>query len=439
MTSHDRALPDDDAERRLIHDEVHARASARITLPAYVLYVAVLNRQVSLDNELAHLQRLFSQDELSTFATHANFCRLDLKDGIQLTWERHSEFTSYAFVVPILGGFDLTTTDTHVLFESRLPADWLYQIPGKTLAAIKLVMLHADVVNREDLLQQARRFFDGQTVVASVMGARGHSLSLTDFKLHADGFEHMMVLAPVETTETRAGRISQRLLELETYRLMALKGLPVAKLLGPSLSSADYELAEITRKLESKDSSDQLLLDRLISLAAMVERATTEHNYRFSATRAYAALVSQRISELRESPIPGTQTIGEFMQRRLSPAIATVLSTADRLNSLSERVSRVSALLRTRVDIATEVQSQHLLQKLTRGQALQLRLQATVEGLSIAAISYYVVSLIFYIAKAAKAAGLPIHVEITTGALIPLVVWIVWRMTREVHKKLVAD
>jgi uncharacterized membrane-anchored protein len=142
---------------------------------------------------------------------------------------------------------------------------------------------------------------------------------------------------------------------------------------------------------------------------------------------------------LRETAIPGTQTVGDFMQRRLSPAIATVAATAQRLASLSERVARTSALLRTRVDIATEVQNQQLLEKLTRGQELQLRLQATVEGLSIAAISYYVVSLLLYAGKALKAMGLPINPEMAAGAMIPLVLWASWATIRRIHKKLRPD
>jgi uncharacterized membrane-anchored protein len=264
----------------------------------------------------------------------------------------------------------------------------------------------------------------------------GHSWALTEFRIGADGFERMLVIAPENTTETRAGRISQRLLEIETYRLMALRGLPVAKQLGPMLSESEEALAAITARLENKSASDQELLDTLVSLAARVERATAEHNYRFSATRAYDTLVSQRLKELRETAIPGTQTLGEFMQRRLSPAMATVAATAQRLGSLSERVSRTSALLRTRVDIATEVQNQQLLEKLTRGQELQLRLQSTVEGLSIAAISYYVISLLLYGGKALKAVGVPINPEIVVGALVPLVLWAVWRTTRRIHARL---
>jgi uncharacterized membrane-anchored protein len=218
--------------------------------------------------------------------------------------------------------------------------------------------------------------------------------------------------------------------------MMALRGLPVVKALGPLLTSSERQLAAITAQMEDKSATDDALLDTLVALAAGVERATAEHSYRFAATAAYDTLVAQRIAELREHAIPGTQTIGEFMQRRLSPAIATVAATGQRLTSLSGRISRTSALLRTRVDIATEAQNQQLLEKLTRGQALQLRLQATVEGLSIAAISYYVVSLLYYGIKALKAAGAPINAEVATGAVIPLVLGAVWYTTRRIHKKL---
>jgi uncharacterized membrane-anchored protein len=161
--------------------------------------------------------------------------------------------------------------------------------------------------------------------------------------------------------------------------------------------------------------------------------------YRFSATKAYFDLVEQRIEQLRETPIPGTQTAGEFLLRRLAPAMATVQATAQRLTSLSQRIERASALLRTRVDIVTEAQNQMLLEKLTKGQDLQLRLQSTVEGLSIAAISYYVVSLVLYAGKAAKAGGLHINPEMVAGALIPVVLIGIWWGTRQIHKRLHAD
>lgn len=432
-----RLLPLDDDLRAVLHNEVHARPPARIRLPALVLYVAVLNEGVSREQECAHLRLLPGQQDLTLDALQANFLRLRF-DGYTVKWERHTEYTRYSLVQPLPAHATLGALDPDLSSGLVLPPNWLRDIPGRVFAAIELALVHGDLNTPEVTMAQARRWFGERVVVASVMGNQGHSWAVTDFHLRDNGFERFLVVAPPATPETRAGRISQRLLEVETYRLMALRGLPVAKDLGAMLGEAEGALAGITARLENKAASEQELLDTLIGLAARIERAMAEHDYRFAATRAYAAIVDQRLDELREQPVPGTQTVGEFLQRRLSPAMATVNATAQRLASLSARVARTSALLRTRVDIATEAQNQQLLAKLTRGQELQLRLQTTVEGLSIAAISYYVVSLLVYGVKAAKAAGLPVNVEIATGTLIPLVIWGVWRITRRVHQKLKA-
>lgn len=456
-----RLIPPDDPQRTALHNEVHARPSARIRLPALIVYVAVLNEGISRDAEAAHLRQLPGQADLSLERLQDNFLRLRL-DGFTVKWERHTEFTRYSIVqaLPVHAGLGATEPD--LLTNLVLPATWLAQIPGRTVAAVQLAMLNAPLNDAPALMAKAVNWLGGRTVVASLMGSNtlnlavqeaeaepaqrhgyahpmGHSWALTQFRLQPDGFERMLVIAPEGTSQTRAGRIAARLLELETYRLMALRGLPVAKALGPMLAQSEAALVRITAQLENKSASDQELLDTLVSLAAGVERATAENNYRFSATQAYHTLVAQRIAELREKAIPGTQTIGEFMQRRLSPAMATVVATGQRLASLSERVARTSDLLRTRVDIATEVQNQQLLEKLTHGQATQLRLQSTVEGLSIAAISYYVVSLLLYGGKALKAAGLPINPEMAAGALVPVVLWVVWRTTRRIHARLHVD
>ena len=427
-------LPLDDPLRTALHNEVHARPPAKVRLPALIVQVAVLNAGISREQEWAHLRRLTGQGQLALAQLQGNFLRLPCGNHT-VKWERHTEFTRYSIGQALPDEALLGAAEPELLSALAVMPDWLRSIPGRTVAAVQLAMVEASLIDEPALMRQAQAWFGNRTVIASQLG-HGHSWAITDFEIRPDGFERMLVIAPPGTTEARAGRISQRLLELEIYRLMALRGLPVAKQLAPMLAEAESALADITARLENKSALDQELLDTLVSLAGRVERATAEHIYRFSATRAYDALVGQRLTELREKPIPGTQTLGEFMQRRLSPAIATVAATAQRLLSLSERVTRTSALLRTRVDIATEAQNQLLLEKLTRGQELQLRLQSTVEGLSIAAISYYVISLLLYGGKAAKAAGAPVNPEIVVGAAIPLVLWLVWRNIRRIHAKL---
>ena len=438
MTPDRHALPADDSHRAALHNEVHARPPARIRLPALVVYVAVLNEGISRQQEGEHLRRLPGQQALSIEQLDNNFLRLRL-DGYTVKWERHTEFTRYSIVQPLPETALLGASEPELQQALRAPSDWLQAIPGSTIAAIQMALMLGDLDQHKPTITLARRWLGPDAAVASLMGFSGHSWVVTDFRLRANGFERMLVLLADDTTETRAGRISQRLLEIETYRLMALRGLPVAKRLGPELSQAESALANITLQLENKAASDQELLDALVALAARIERATSEHMFRFSATRAYDGLVAQRIAELREQTIPGTQTVGEFMQRRLSPALATVAATSQRLVALSDRVAHTSALLRTRVDIATEEQNRQLLEKLTRGQAMQLRLQSTVEGLSIAAISYYVISLTHYGSVALKEAGLPVNPEIAAGALIPLVLWAVWRTIKRIHATLHAE
>lgn len=435
-TEHLSLLPPNDALRIELHNEVHARPPASLQLPALVVFVAVLNTGVSRQQEWEHLRQLPGQGALALESLNDNFLGLRL-EGYTMKWERHTEFTRYTLVQP-LPSSDAVQSPEDMAGQSVLPARWLRHIPGNTVVAVTMALVHgdlADLTHSGPLIERARQWLGGAQVVASLLG-NGHSCALTEFQIGKDGFERMLVVAPLGMSPSRAGRISQRLFEIETYRLMALRGLPVAKALGPMLTQAEAALSGVTARLEGKSASDQELLDDLVALAARVERAIAEHSYRFSATQAYYTLVGQRIAELREKVVPGTQTIGEFMQRRLSPAMATVAATSQRLVTLSERISRTSALLRTRVDIATEQQNQQLLEKLTRGQEMQLRLQTTVEGLSIAAISYYMVSLAYYGAKALRSAGLAIDPDVAAGALMPVVLWGVWRMTRRIHAAL---
>ena len=431
-------LPIDDAQRFVLHNEIHTRPSATFKLPALIVYVAVLNAGVSVSDECQHLRQLAGQDSLDIDQMKGNFLQLQ-SDQFKIIWERHTEFTRYTIVqaLPAHAHWGSTLPDlaTHVATGMA----WLKGIPGKTITAIHLAMLN-EGMDDPDAIYKSKLWLGEGTVIGAKMGrtadANSHSHLITNLRIGADGFERILVMAAPGTSENRAGRIAQRLLELETYRMMSLLSLPVAKQLASKLATTEAQLVEITARLETNTVSDEVLLSDLASLAAQVESTTAEHSYRFSAARAYDAIVKERISEMRERPLSGIQTVGEFMQRRLAPAMATVNATSERLAALAQRVSRASALLRTRVEIAAEAQNQQLLEKLTRGQALQLRLQSTVEGLSIAAITYYVVSLCLYLGKALKAAGLNINPEMLAGFSTPLVLLVCWRMIQHIHRSL---
>jgi uncharacterized membrane-anchored protein len=241
------------------------------------------------------------------------------------------------------------------------------------------------------------------------------------------------------------GRLVQRILEIETYRMMALLGLPHAQKAAPALNAIESDLATLTAAMVDADgladsaathAGDEQILRRITGLAARIEKMSLENSYRFSASQAYFRLVKARIEELRETRVEGVPTIGEFMDRRLAPAMDTCASVARRQEALAERIAHTNDLLRTRIGIVQEQQNRQILESMNARAAQQLRLQQAVEGLSVAAISYYMVGLFGYLGKALKAAGLPINPDIATGIMVPVFAASVWLGLRRLHKSM---
>jgi uncharacterized membrane-anchored protein len=283
--------------------------------------------------------------------------------------------------------------------------------------------------------------FGANVVIGGGIGD-GAGMAFTDFMIHDDGFARVL-LVDRQMTERQAGRMLQRLFEIEAYRMMALLTLPLARTLWSRLQATERRLAELTARIAdgaaANPGQDEVLLHDLMTLAAEIESALSGSQSRLGASRAYHALVTTRIAELREQRIQGLQTIDEFMTRRLSPAMATCATVGQRLHDLSERVAQASNLLSTRVDIARERQNQALLAATARRAKLQLRLQQTVEGLSVAAIVYYLAGLVGYGAKALKAAGLPLSPDLVTGAAVPVLALGAWLVLQRVHHRIAAD
>jgi uncharacterized membrane-anchored protein len=279
------------------------------------------------------------------------------------------------------------------------------------------------------------RHFAGNHLLGADVSA-GRAVAITDFRIREDGFSRMLVLDR-GTGERQAGRIVQRLLEIDTYRVTALLAFPLARELAPVLGAQERELAAITDALVDCGENDEpVLLDRLTRLAAQIESGEARSRYRFSAASAYYEIVRQRIEDLREERIEGLQTFHEFIERRMAPAMNTCIAMGQRQVMLSQRVARATQLLSTRVGVTRERQNQSLLASMDRRAKLQLRLQQTVEGLSVAAITYYLVGLIAYAAKSAAEGGLPLRAEIATGLAVPLVAAAVWFGTRRVRRRM---
>jgi uncharacterized membrane-anchored protein len=260
----------------------------------------------------------------------------------------------------------------------------------------------------------------------------------TDFKI-ADGFSRFLVLDE-RMTQRQAGRTVQRLVEIETYRMMALLGLPVAKEIGRWLYRSEKQLAALMDQIVQAQTTEdeRKALSTLSALAAQVEHSIARTTFRFGASRAYHGLVMQRIEELRESRISGLPTFYEFMQRRLLPAMNTCAAISSRQEELSARVARNSQLLRTRVDIELERQNQELLAQMNKRAHLQLRLQETVEGLSVVVLTYYGSQLVQYLAKGTKDLH-HLSTDVVTAISIPLIACLVFLASRRLRRKLASE
>lgn len=308
-------------------------------------------------------------------------------------------------------------------------------MPGHTVMAAHAVLMPA-AADLPDEPELAQHF--GANLVVGAAVSDGDAWAFTDFKIHADGCSRFLVLDRGLNARA-AGRMVQRLFEIEAYRMMALRALPEARRLGPRILAIESSLAQLTERIaRDSGSGDETLLQELTRLAAEVESGLAGSQYRFGACRAYAELVRTRIAELREVRLGGLSTMGAFMGRRFEPAVATCLTVSSRLHDLSERVAQASALLSTRVDIAHERQNQALLRSMDKRAKLQLHLQQTVEGLSVVAISYYAVGLVGYLSKGAKALGWPVDADLAVGVAVPSVVlaalWLVRRARRHLQQ-----
>ncbi len=417
----------DHLQRLALHNEVHARPPEPVGVPMVISHVVMGIDRESRQASRSHLVQLLRNHHLAIPEETTTHLRADFGSW-RLRWELHTEFVTWTFMREGDPGVPGIEPESAL---QAVPQAWLSNLPGACLARIHVwAMAHTD-----SSADWVSRYLHEETLVASRV-ANDHATVYTDFQLHPDGFSRIVLFSDA-LPPRQLGRLIQQLLEIESYRMAALLGLPAARDAGTVLADAERELAELAQAIRSAQREEEAgLLDRLTRLAGQVEGQYAASHSRFSASRAYFELVDQRIRDIRESRLDGMQTIGEFMERRLTPARSTCDWAVRRQTALSERVSRMSNLLRTRVEIEQQQSSQELLATMNRRQGLQLQLQSTVEGLSVAAITYYIVGLVNFMADGVTRIGWPWGVEITTAASVPVVTVLVWMFIRHLHNKL---
>lgn len=432
--------------------EIHSRPFLQLRTPENLTHFALFLEQTATASSTPHdVQHRILRDLCTHYGvpgpqSQARYFFHDF-GRFRLKWECHTEFATYTFVERRETPVDRRNAYEHMPLE-HVPKEWLAGLRGKLIVAAHIVLDALDNTAPPDReptdIADLRQHFEGKMLVGSHAGNGG--IVLTDFLVQPDGFSRFFV-RDIHLREFQAGRLVGRLCEIETYRMMALLGLPQAEMTQPLLSAIEQELAALTIAMEQSDRvagyahpgahtghEDQNLLHRITDLAARVEKLSINNNYRFSASQAYFNLVQARIRELREERMEGIPTLAEFMGRRLTPAMNTCLSVSQRQEALAVRIARSNDLLRTRVGIEQERQNRNILQSLNARAAQQLKMQQAVEGLSVVALSYYLLGLIGYLVKALKAAHVPIDPDILTGAMAPLVALGVWRTIGRLHK-----
>ncbi len=416
------------ADRAAIVAEMHTRPAPRLQAPARISHLAMLSGRTGAARErhaIGELCAAYGALPPGVGALH-HVARLG---ELELRWERHTEFSTLMLVRggPFREPFAAPPM-------TLLPAHWLASLPGELVEASHVAVLAAAAAAPDrNALAQA---FEGHHLMGGRMA--GEEVRIwTGLRLHGDGFGRILI-QDGGFDPTRLGRLVQRVLELETYRLMALLGLVAARRLMPVLDEMEARLVDLTVHTASTraEAEERDLLERLTSLAAEHARHSSDVAYRFGATRAYAELVHERLHRLRLEREGGLEPLGDFLGRRFEPAMRTCRSVEGRMESLGQRIGRAADLLRTRVDLALQAQNQSLLTSMDNRARLQLRLQQTVEGLSVAAVSYYLLGLLSYVLKGSAFAVAPGTADVVLAIAVPVVILAVWAVVRRIRAKL---
>lgn len=407
--------------------EVHARPFVSIETPRRLLHFAFMT-----DGETSTADRRALGEFCSSLGSQgpsqsSRYHRVSFS-GTELRWESHSEFTTYTWQfpadqeVPRTGPFR-PAADTLAGVMRLLPQ------PGPLLVAVDLHLIPAGQ------LPEGPAHFFGAVQVAAAEAEGGAAVIATDFQPDAFGFIRVLVLDH-GMTSAQAGALVQRLLEIETYRTLALLGLPEAQELGPSIRKIETELPRLMNEMQENEGFDanHHLLNRLTALAAELEAGAAGSLFRFGATRAYDELIRLRLEAAGEKPIPGLASWSAFLSRRFAPAIRTCTSTEERQANLSRKLTRAAQLLRTRVDIELESQNRDLLRAMNERARIQLRLQQTVEGLSVAAITYYLASLAHLVLEGIHEAGAPVDPAVGTALIVPFALVAVAATVRRIRR-----
>jgi uncharacterized membrane-anchored protein len=441
--------PYDHPLRTVLHEEVHARPPVALWPRDRILNQAFLLKGSDRQQQIDWINAISEQTKQPIDPNHGQTFRIiELRPAPQrviIKWELHGEFSSISAIIQQEQLITEPSIKSRVGLEnevnqllSKLTIKPMHEAGGLRISAIDIAFEDRGLFKEAD---EVSHLFSGNTLIGSTILSAKKAQLWTDLQVNEDGY--ISFLVPHAGMGSRqAGRVARRITEVEIYRMASMLAFPVAKSLSGPLRNAEAELSELSKEISMAQNQESVathqdgeFLERISTLASKIEEWISEHGLRFTAAEAYSQLTAKNLEELSEASLPGVQTLSEFMERRFAPAMSTCSWTQRRLRELSDRISRTTQILRTRIEFVNESQTQELLASMDRRAKIQLRLQETVEGLSVLVLTYYAVSLIIYMAKGVKELGLMVPAELIGGASAPIIAYGIYALNKLRKKK----
>lgn len=412
---------------RELHAELLARPFPLVSGQVMVSHRAVLFTPAEAETHRAAVAALVDLPEIVGTQEEQGFQLLRLATA-DLRIERHPEFTTFTVFAPQVGeAFASSAID-------QLPETWLDAIPGQIVAAVEIAseLVASSDAGTVKTMDRVAECFGQERLVGGWVVERVASV-WSHFRPDERGATRFLVQIH-RLTSGRYGRLLQRLVEIETYRMAAMLSLPLARDLLPKVETLEAQHVSLVERIGGMpDGGEQALLDDLTELSLVTERLQADCGSRFSLTDSYARVLSARVRELGEDQVPGYQTMGEFFDRRLTPAWHACEQAEAGLKSLSGRLESTTSLLRTRVDVNLQSQNQLLLARADRPAAAPLKPHQLVEILTVVLLTYCLANLLKIVVEGIRAIGLNLNSSLVVTLLLPLIAYGVWRALRMVR------
>lgn len=409
--------PLDHPFRQTIMDEVHARPvdivpeAARVRRVVFVMPTAA----GTLAAALSHFAQ-FCADRGYPAPEDESRQHSFETDSYAVTWEFHTEFITITWRATAAGdvawpdgiGIELLS-DGQLIGAMRIDVIADAEVPARLLPGFALPSLCVSAIE------------NGQAQVA------------TDFVTDEQSFTRFEFAAG-RLTRLRRSIAVRRLLEIETYRTMALMGLPLARQASPDLRFAETELTALIGSLAEVNTTDeaQAALVALNSLSVRAGQISERLSYRFAASQAYGGVLRARLEGLKEDTTAVGSRLSTYLANRVEPALATCMAIEKRLSVLSDKIERAIGLLDVRLELEMQVQNKAVLETIAKTAHSQFQLQRTVEGLSTIAISYYLLGILSYV-MAGPLGELHFDKTLALSIAAPFVLLFVWLMVRRVR------